>query len=80
MLTRFGTEDILDSDVIVYFEAGVAEWLSRWPRDPRSIEVGKPASGLRARRGSNPFPGANLSSSLFLMRIHPRSDFYASFP
>ncbi len=41
-------------------EAGVAEWLSRWPRDPRSIEVGKPASGPRARRGSNPFPGATL--------------------
>ena len=40
MLTRFGTEDILDSDVIVYFEAGVAEWLSRWPRDPRSIVEG----------------------------------------
>ena len=54
----FVTEDILDSSAIVYFEAGVAEWLSRWPRDPRSIIVGKLASGPRARRGSNPFPGA----------------------
>ena len=41
-------------------QQGVAEWLMRWPRDPRSIEVGKPASGPLARRGSNPFPGANL--------------------
>ena len=36
----FVTEDILDSSAIVYFEAGVAEWLSRWPRDPRSIIEG----------------------------------------
>ena len=36
----------------------MAEWLSRWPRDPRSITVGKPASEPLARRGSNPFPGA----------------------
>ena len=42
----------------------------RWPssqstcedqiRDPTLHKVGKPASGLRARKGSNPFPGAIL--------------------
>jgi hypothetical protein len=45
-------------------QQGVAEWLMRWPRDPRSMEVGKLASGLRARRGSNPFPGAILISGV----------------
>jgi hypothetical protein len=39
----------------------VAEWLSRQPRDlyRRGLRPkGKKAGGLRARRGSNPFPGA----------------------
>ena len=41
----------------------MAEWLSRWPRDPitgtnRACAKDKPASGPLARRGSNPFPGA----------------------
>ena len=40
----------------------MAEWLSRWPRDPRKQKVGyamdKVASGPLARRGSSPFPGA----------------------
>ena len=43
-------------------EAGVAEWLSRQPRDRKKgarFNV-KIAGGLRARRGSNPFPGAKL--------------------
>jgi hypothetical protein len=42
--------------------AGVAEWLSRWPRDRNSQERGlhKQASGPLARRGSSPFPGAIL--------------------
>jgi hypothetical protein len=40
MLMRLGTEDILDSGAIVYFEAGVAEWLSRWPRDPKFAQRG----------------------------------------
>ena len=41
-------------------EAGVAEWLSRQPRDRKKGARfnGKIAGGLRARRGSNPFPGA----------------------
>lgn len=39
----------------------MAEWLSRQPRDQTNRakpEKGKIAGGLRARRGSNPFPGA----------------------
>jgi hypothetical protein len=52
MIKRFVTEDILDSSTIVYFKAGVAEWLSRWPRDPRSIKwasqpVGFVLAGVR---------------------------------
>jgi hypothetical protein len=42
--------------------AGVAEWLTRQPRDQtargQKPQNGKIAGGLRARRGSNPFPGA----------------------
>jgi hypothetical protein len=56
----------LDSGTNPSIQAGVAEWLSRWPRDPHRHKQGhakdKPASGPLARRGSNPFPGANFSS------------------
>jgi hypothetical protein len=52
-------------------QAGVAEWLSRWPRDPRSMIVGKLASGLRARRGSNPFPGANIRAQYNPILLKP---------
>lgn len=37
--------------------AGVAEWLSRWPRDPK-LHNGQASQWALARRGSNPFPGA----------------------
>ena len=46
----------------------MAEWLSRWPRDPRKRKNGcandRIASGLRARRGSSPFPGATSRCAL----------------
>ena len=52
----------LESGTNPSIQAGVAEWLSRWPRDPHKHKQGhakdKPASGPLARRGSNPFPGA----------------------
>jgi|WetSurMetagenome_2_1015567.scaffolds.fasta_scaffold20029_7 hypothetical protein len=46
----------------VFCGAGVAEWLMRRPRDLGKNGLrpkGKTAGGLRARRGSSPFPGAN---------------------
>jgi hypothetical protein len=53
--------------------AGVAEWLSRQPRDQKKgCQIkGEVAGGLRARRGSNPFPGAiNI-----LLDKHPASQY-----
>ena len=49
----------------VHSSAGVAEWLSRWPRDHIKNEglekaMASEPVGLWARRGSSPFPGAIL--------------------
>jgi hypothetical protein len=55
------TENSFSNNCKSVFGAGVAEWLSRQPRDQTNRakpEKGKIAGGLRARRGSNPFPGA----------------------
>ena len=54
---RFYTPE--DNPII---QAGVAEWLTRRPREfgkEGQDRKGKIAGGLRARRGSNPFPGAS---------------------
>ncbi len=44
--------------------AGVAEWLSRQPRDLKmmgsQIQKWQDSWWASARRGSNPFPGANF--------------------
>lgn len=60
----------------------MAEWLSRQPRDLKKWEArsnsGKIAGGLRARRGSSPFPGANnvyrKSNRLHMISIVVRRD------
>jgi hypothetical protein len=76
-LLRKPLKMFLESATTHSIQAGVAEWLSRWPRDPTGIERGlcqkdKAASGPLARRGSNPFPGAVFSklSGLFSEKRH----------